>query len=87
MSCLDCFTMVSSRKLSGWQLVPSPCRLEKGSTLGTLGGPQGRLALSFVVLLELCLCWPLCLWEVQGGRSLAQNTKGELGDLLVEGWH
>lgn len=29
----------------------------------------------------------LCLWEVWGGQSLAQNTKGELGGLLVEEWH
>lgn len=47
----------------------------------------GWLCPSDMVLLELCLCWPLCLWEVQAGQSLAQNTKGELGGLLVEGWH
>lgn len=37
--------------------------------------------------LELRLCWPLCLWEVWGGQSLAQNTKGELRGVLVEGRH
>lgn len=39
-------------------------------------------------LLELrrC-CWPPCPGEVRGGQSLAQNTKGELGGLLVERWH
>lgn len=101
MSCLDCFTVVSSRKLSGWQLVPSPCRLERSSTPRPAVHPQqcgaslwghlvalgaGWLCPSDVVLLELRLCWPLCLWEVRGGQSLAQNTKGELGGTSVKGW-
>lgn len=47
----------------------------------------GWLCPSDTVLLELRLCRSLCLWEVRGGQSLAQNTKGELGGLLVKGWH
>lgn len=43
----------------------------------------GWLCPSDVMLLELRLCQPLCLWEVRGGQSLAQNTKGELGGLSV----
>lgn len=111
MSYLDCFTVVSSRKLSGWQLVPSPCRVERGSTLRPAVRPSsdgftpwrcgaslwghlvalgaGWLCPSdmLLLLLELRLCRPLCPWEVRSAQSLAQNTKGELGALLVKGWH
>lgn len=98
VSCLDCFTVVSSWKLSEWQLAPLPLQTLRPAIHtqlrwgASLWGHLVALGAGWpcpcdTVLLELCVCWPLCLWELQGGQSLAQNTKGELGDLLVEGWH